>query len=341
MLKIHTIELPRRLTLENTIQFSNTLYNLPDAEEYVLDFLNVGRIEPFGLLFLSSEIQRCCSRNPKRKFSVLNHERKTYAAHMGFFKAFNCDFGKTPGEAAGSTRYLPINILSAEKLLEDAAENYEAVGNFIERQASGMAEILTQANSGHLYDTPTYSIREIVRNVVEHSNANQFGFCAQYWPSYQKVELALLDRGIGIRQGLSANPHLKIENDHEALNYSLMPGISGKAFKGSRKDKNDVWASSGYGLYMTSRLCREGGSFFIASGDTGLYLSEKKRRYLDTPFKGVALRLLLDTGRLSSLNEMLSRYAKEAVEFRTEFTERNNLAASTASKMLSRDFKKS
>lgn len=151
------------------------------------------------------------------------------------------------------------------------------------------------------------------------------------------VELAILDRGIGIKSGLSTNPILKINNDHDALNLSLMPGVSGKAYKGARRNRNDVWANSGYGLYMASRLCIEGGSFFIASGDTGLYLSESKKRYLETPFVGTALKLTLRTNRLASLNSMLSRYLEEA--YQIDISGCNEMSASTASTMLSRDFK--
>ena len=336
----HIVYLPRRLTLESTIQFANELHSVPESKEYVLDFQLAGRIEPFAMLFLSSEIRRWRNRYPNSTFMVQNHESKSYAAHMGFFKAFGCDFGKTPGEAAGSSSYLPVSIWDVEELRKGAADNYEAIGEFIEKKAEEMSAVLTQTDSGYLFDTLTYSIREIIRNVVEHSESKQFGFCAQYWPTYGKVELALLDRGIGIKQGLSTNPHLVVENDHDALNYSMMPGISGKAFKGAKRDKHDVWANSGFGLYMTSRLCREGGSFFIASGDTGIYLSENKKRYLNTPFEGTALQLLLDTGRLSKLSSMLGRYSKEAAQFKKEYMDVQNFGASTASKMLSRDFKK-
>lgn len=338
-MKTHIITLPRRLHLENTVQFSSELQNLPEAEEYLIDFQHVGRIEPFALLFLSCEIQRCRSKHADKFFGVINHQTKSYAAHMGFFKAFGCDFGKHPGEATGSSRYLPITIFDVAPINRDAAMNALAVGAFIENKAAEMAELLTRENSGDLYDALTYSIREIIRNVIEHSEADQFGFCAQYWPSYNEVELALLDRGIGVNKALSNNPHLKIDNDHEALNLALMPGVSGKAFKGVHQDKYDVWANSGFGLYMTSRLCREGGSFFIASGDTGLYLSENKKHYLNTPFKGTALRLLLRTDRISSLSSMLQRYRSEAQKIKSALGQKENLSASVASTMLTRDFK--
>lgn len=333
------ISVPRRLTLETTVQFACDLRDLPPSESYVFDFYGVGRMEPFALLFLSSEIQRFKSkRGYAKRFAASNFEHCTYAGHMGFFKAFGLDFGKRVGEAKGSGTYIPINIFDVDEIKQAAADNYEAVGQFIENKAEQMAFMLTRSHSGDLYDTLTYSIREIVRNVIEHSESEQFGFCAQYWPTYGTVELSILDRGIGIRSGLSGNPYLNIANDSDALNMCLMPGISGKAYKGAKRNPNDAWANSGYGLYMTSRLCREGGSYFIASGDTGIYLSENKKRYLETPFDGTAIKLTLNTARLQSLSKMLDRYRGEALE--CDSSGNNIMSASKASTMLARDFKK-
>jgi len=336
MLESVSISVPRRLTFETSVQFACELKKQPDALSYIFDFGDVGRIEPFALLYLSSELQRYRSKKSECQFTAINYESCSYAGHMGFFKAFGLDFGKSPGEANGSSTYIPITILDSETIQEKAADNYEAVGDFIEKQAEDMAKILTRSSSGDLFDTLTYSIREIIRNVIEHSDSKQFGFCAQYWQSYGTVELAILDRGIGIKEGLSSNPYLGILDDREALNLCLMPGISGKAYKGVRQDPHDVWANSGYGLYMTSRLCREGGSYFIASGNIGLYLSEKKRRYLETPFKGTAIRLTLNIDRLASLSEMLSKFRDDAKDM--DFTNNKVSSASKASTMLARDF---
>lgn len=335
-MEIYVVTVPRRLTLESTVHFACDLSRLPPAENYIFDFGNVGRIEPFALLFLSSELQRARARNSSSQFVAANFESCSYASHMGFFRAFGLDHGKAPGEAKGSGTYIPITIFDTNELQQQAAKNFEAVGAFIESKAGEMASILTRTDSGDAFDTLTYSIREIVRNVIEHSQSINFGFCAQYWPTYRTVELAILDRGIGVKAGLASNPYLDISNDHEALNLALMPGVSGKACKGAKRNPHDVWANSGYGLYMTSRLCREGGSFFIASGNTGLYLSENKRRYLETPFQGTALKLTLNTGRLSSLSSILSRYREEAAKIDKSSNE--IISASKASTMLSRDF---
>lgn len=78
-----------------------------------------------------------------------------------------------------------------------------------------MAAMLCGSDSGAVFDTLTYSVRELMRNVVEHSEAKQFGICAQYWPTKGRVEVAILDRGIGLRESLKNNPHLDVTDDKE------------------------------------------------------------------------------------------------------------------------------
>lgn len=337
---MHVIQVPNRLTFETASRFGCELMNTSlEHCEYVLDFKGVGRVEPFALLYLGSQIQRFNRRIGESRLKVRNHDHMGYADHMGFFRSFGVD-GAKKEKASGSSRYIPIKIKNVGKLKEKAFEEGREVGDIIEDSCEELASMLSRKDSGDLYDTLVYSFREIIRNVVEHSNADQYAFCAQYWPSYNKVEAAILDRGDGITSSLKINPNLEINSDHDALNFALMPGISGRAFKGAPKQRGN-WANSGYGLYMTSRLARQGGSFFIASGDTGMYLSEEKRRHLETPFKGVALNLSFNVNRLSELRESLSRFRDEASEIAGKYKDGTNLEASGASVMLRRDFKNS
>lgn len=335
---MYVIQVPNRLTFETASKFGCELLNVPlTHEEYILDFRGVGRVEPFALIYLGSEFQRFHKRLGGRKLKVRNHDHMSYADHMGFFRSFGVE-GAKQQKASGSNRYIPIKIKSVEKLTERAFDEGKEVGDVIEDSCEELAAMLARKDAGDLYDTLVYSFREIMRNVVEHSNAEQFAFCAQYWPSYSKVEAAIIDRGDGLTYSLKRNPNLDIKNDHDSLNFALMPGISGRAYKGAPKQRGN-WANSGYGLYMTSRLARQGGSFFIASGDTGMYLSEEKRRHLETPFKGVALNLSFNVDRLSELKGSLSRFKDEAAEIAGKYKYGKNLEASVASVMLRRDFK--
>lgn len=93
-------------------------------------------------------------------------------------------------------------------------------------------------------------------------------------------------------------------DDRTAIKYALMPGISGTVWKGKPQRADDVWENSGFGLYMNYRICTEGGSFFIASGNSGVYCEKgSEHQWLDYHLPGVALRLKMRTETLENYKE--------------------------------------
>ena len=115
-----------------------------------------------------------------------------------------------------------------------------------------------------------------------------------------------------------------------------MPGISGNPHAGRG---NDQWNNSGYGLYMTSRICRNGGSFLLCSGGTGIELSQEGKHTFDSDFQGTAIRLVIDTANLSALRERLQQFAAQGRVAAAQIAGANVNVASTASQMLTRDFR--
>lgn len=334
----NVIVVPKIGRLDNCINFVNELREIQDfSEGIVFDFQRVDWMQPFTMLFLSSEIQRFCA-DKTATIACQNFTHLTYPGHMGFFKAFNADFGKNPGEALGGPSYVPINIFSCEDLRKKASENRVHVGEIVENQSNELAAILVQDRKGVLYDTLKFAIREIIRNVVEHGESNQFGFCAQYWRAKGEVEVAILDRGVGVRKSLSQNPNLSIQSDYEALNLALMPGVSGKSYGGRKNLADGFWGNSGFGLYMTNRLCRNGGNFFIVSGGAGIYLEGERKVPVDTAFRGTAIRLFLRLNGLSDLQKSLVKFKIEGHEYAQRWRNGESITASTASQVLRSDF---
>lgn len=339
-MSLTVIPVPRSLDLSSALSFSVALGNVEQADEFVFDFTSTQYVEPFPLLLVSSEIQRLVTRFEGTKTTCTNFKHMTYPGHMGFFQAFGLDFGKAPGEANGSKRYIPLKIFRCDQLRTSAAEKSIEVGDEVESESQHMAAMLCGTDSGPIYDTLTYSVREMIRNVVEHSEANQFGICAQYWPTKNRVEVAIFDRGIGLRASLQNNPHLDASDDKRAINYALMPAVSGKAFKGARQKQRGHWANSGFGLYMTSRICRNGGTFFVASGNTGMLLTKKTeaKRYFDCNFTGTAIRMVVKTDQIADLRDTLETYRNEGYQIQSRYKEIVNIDPSSASLMLSEDF---
>jgi hypothetical protein len=180
----------------------------------------------------------------------------------------------------------------------------------IEEQAHELARVLVQGAGGELGATLGFAMTEMFRNVLEHSQASRLGYCAQYWPSKDMVEVGVLDAGIGIGAALGRNPHLNIENDLHALHLAVLPGVSGTAFEGVRRDPYDYWANSGFGLYMTSSICREGGEFLICSGRAGLSLKDDEKEEITMETAGTALRLRIRPSRVSKLSTRLAALSK-------------------------------
>lgn len=201
-----------------------------------------------------------------------------------------------------------------------------------------MAGLLLQSSAGALFDTVQYALREVVRNAVEHSESRSFGYCGQYWPNRNRVQIALIDRGVGLKATLGSNPRLKVDSDHDAIQMALMPGVSRKGVLPQSRAAHDPWANSGFGLYMTSQLCGEGGRFVLLSGSAAIELTNSLKHSLSGSFSGTALQLELDLSKAEGLSSRLSKFRNEGIEAARNFFKYDQITASLASTMLSRNF---
>jgi hypothetical protein len=285
------------------------------------------------MLYLASALRRFRGSHVFDDFYIIGFEHLGYAAHMGFFRAFGPSYGKEPGEATGSSRYLPLTCLTREDVDRSAKQQLTYWQQVVEDKARRLAKILLQKESGEEVDTVTYALRELLRNVFEHSGADELWFCGQYWPTRDTVELAVLDEGKGIRQGLAQNPYLDITTDYDALKCALLPGVSGTVFQGRRAPRDDPWANSGYGLYMTSQLCRGAGAFRICSGSACLTLDDSTSIRMPGTFDGTAICMRYMPSKIEHLTATLGELSREGERIARAFRGAN-ISPSAASKFL-------
>lgn len=302
------IAVPRILDLQAALAFAAEVAALPANIMFLgFDFSAWGRVpayelplSPFGMLVVSQALHQYKARNPTVIIAPMHlpgNDIESYAAHMGFFQACNVPLGKEPGQAKGSPTYLPITKIENPSYLH---------GSEIEQRSLELARKLTQQQGGALVKTLQYSFTEIIRNVAEHAQSPDYWMCAQYWPSRGEAEIALIDSGRGLRASLRNNPLIReqVVDDRAAVKFALMPGISGAMWQGKPQRNDDPWQNSGFGLYMNYRICAEGGNFFIASGDTGLFCEkDAEHQYTSYHLPGVALRLRMRTETLEKYEE--------------------------------------
>ena len=333
-------KVPAELTPRTVLRFAHEIESVDHADRYVFDLKAVQHVEPFGMLMGGALLRQFARQRKKQEnipeFKAINYGNNSYASFMGFYKSFGLNYGKAPGEAMGSRGYIPITRLRAEAIYSAARRDHRVVGEAIEAESERIASVLTQQQSGDLVDTLTYSIREIFRNVLEHAGADCIWYAAQFWPTRKKVEIAILDEGIGIKAGLARNPRYADLNDQNALHLALQPGVSGVAREGNRTD-NDPWANSGYGLYMTSAICQRGGEFLLCSGSKALFLGRSdKVEFQDTVFRGTAIRMVLDTSKVQKISSTLSEIHRAGQALAQKGQHGANLSASMISRMLAR-----
>jgi hypothetical protein len=209
----------------------------------------------------------------------------------------------------------------------------------VDEQARSLAEVLTRSKSGTIYETLSFALREIIRNTVEHSRSPAVEWCAQYWPLQDRVEIAVVDGGIGIFESLKKNTSLGIKDERHAINMALLPGISCNVRLDVKQKFTSAWQNSGFGLFMTQMMCRSGGDFFVGSGASGRYLGQNSyTKWVDYGFPGTAVRLVIQPSRLGDLKKAFASFEMEG----KRIAEANNIKipdASSASRMVRLDFK--
>lgn len=331
------IKIPINLGLDNLLNFSRVLDDYVVYDKLVIDFGEPKFMAPFSMLIIAAKLKYLRINKPELKFDFKNFQEHSYPAHMGFFHMFGMDHGRQVGEAWGSENYLPVTCLERQSFYLDPSDKYEELPDLIQKDADRIALIISRdkINNKDMFDVLSYSIREVLRNVFEHSEADSLYYCAQYWPKSNKVEFAVSDFGIGIRRGLGLNPNFRFKTDKEAIEYSLLPSVSGKTHL-PRQSNN--WYNSGYGLYMTSRLARNGGNFVLTSGNMAVHLSRKTKSNYLASFPGTALRFNMDVSQIGDVKARLDQFRKEGAEIAKTIAGSGNRPPSAMSLLLRRDY---
>lgn len=289
---------------------------------------------PFAILFIASKLKSIAN---KTNISVRNYHNHSYLKTMGFFKMFGVDIGLGVGQAAGNDAYNPICRIHRNDLYTSPGDRFYEVQDLIQRKADSISAIIARDEAGksEFFNALSYSFREIFRNVFEHSESEELYYCVQYWGNSNKVELSICDQGVGIKKSLSQNPNFRSYTEKEAIEWCLMPGVSGKAHM---HQASENWFNSGYGLYMTSRLARNGGNFVIASGSQAIYLTRKNKVVHRTNFRGTIIRMNISVGEIGSVQGRLKEFRDDASKILPTLKGVGNRPTSSVSVLLRRDF---
>ena len=315
-----------RIPQLNTAQVIPFCLELSKCEydfKYYFDASSVTNFEPFPMLLCAASIRQFCEQrelsNSEFELRYTDSKPFDYGCHMGFFKAAGFPFGKEPGEARGSSTYIPLTKVYVHEWMQDAIQrsDYSDEVDIIEKESEKLARILGQ-NNAELTKLLVYLIREAIRNVSEHAETSELWFCGQYWHNRENkpAEIAILDEGCGVYQSLRKNRRHReiIQTNEDALRWAIQPGISA-SFSPDRANNEGQHGNSGYGLFNISEICKlTGGSMTLLSNENCIRVFPNDIAMNPTSFHGTVLGIRINTESVDSYQKLINQACKQGEE---------------------------
>lgn len=310
------IDFPKQLDKDCLGDFFAQLADAKDHPERVtINFSSLEFSTPTSMLVVGVVLRNWVDYRKSLGLEVWRSEltdanvAQTYLMHLGFFDFIGVQQGKKVGEAKGSQTYLPITAIEKPADAAEAGELevwYDSIQTVSRKLAGVLAGSHDESNELRLY---TYAIREIIRNVFEHSGASECFVCGQRW-SNGAAELVVVDEGMGISRSLRAA--YEIGDDQEALKQAIRPGVSRTA---NLSQEENIYDNSGFGLFVLSEIGSNFGWFLLGSGQSKL-LGEKKACSVSvSSFDGTYVGLRLNktpSDMIGLLKDIISAGEEEA-----------------------------
>ncbi|MBS1000400.1 ATP-binding protein [Acetobacter persici] len=335
----------------DALELSRTLGDFfQKSDKILIDFKEVQSMTPFAMIFIISQLRNY--RKNGKEISILNSDVSLSGNDkMNFFGELLKKENSIIKAHKNSTS-IPVTHVIKKDIIGSGIITRNDAGELVNNYATKITNsfLSNVKYSEFLFDIIQYSTRELIRNIIEHSDAKYFLFCADYNKKTHTAEICISDNGMGIYETLKSNPFLLGLKPDNFLKYSCLPGISGNRNLYSGISSNNIWENSGFGLYMIRRICQDYGGFFLISNNHGLYRGrdsdcsskrlDRKLEIPDTCGTTIRLNINIDTIKNQSiLKNDLSRYIREAEKYK-KYHEELVINPSMASQMLQRDFKK-
>lgn len=309
------------LVLPDALRFCKTFDGYCWEDENEFDFSQVKTCDPFPMLIVAQKIRTGREEHSGVKCTGSN-VTNTYAENMRFYRFVGMDVGKSLSGIQGNSNYQAISELKLFDLVMQSRDEGVALGELVTNTSRRLATVLSRGDK-RMKETMTFCLREIIRNIPEHSCSFNGWYCAQYWPTYDLVELAIMDDGQGIWKSITSNYKYACEmlNNEEAIKKALQPGVS-KTFDENGNEEifantGSKWKNSGYGLFVVSRICaKTGASFVLASGDKAVqvYMDNHKEiqyKTYDTNVSGTAISIKLKPSGIHRINTIMDEINEE------------------------------
>lgn len=184
-----------------------------------------------------------------------------YLERMGLFKLLRVPSPFSIAEHEQAGRFIPLTVIKSQT-----------------EQSKFITEMIPLLHlAPEQADAIRYTVGELVRNVLEHSESKNGAIvAAQYYQKSNTIRLGICDTGVGIRQTI--NQSWPAKTDLDALKLALTPGITGTTMREGGTETN-----AGAGLFFIKSMAMVGRDYFLIYSGSGLYRLLKRRPTKNLP----------------------------------------------------------
>lgn len=215
-----------------------------------LDCTAINHIAPYGITLFAAYIL-WLKESKGRKVQIKTNDSSVagnYLVQTGFYELLGCT--DLPPTETRLDRTVKLTRIHSSHEIPLFAKSVMEILSIEDEEIAGAVK---------------YSLIELLRNVVQHSNSKNGGVAmAQYYPSTGLVEICVADMGVGIKATIN-EAYPEIDNNLKALKFATQPHVSrtfGAEAYTSMKD------NAGLGLFFIKQIASlSGGSFFLGSKD--------------------------------------------------------------------------
>jgi hypothetical protein len=240
--------------------------------DFVVDFRYCQFINHVGVAFLGGLARWIESHGGRIQFdwNTLTPKIQMNLGQSGFLESFGVTIGSWEGNS------IPYRC--------DLTHHEQAIGQYLRDDWLGRGWVNV---SPGVRDTIAGQTAEIYLNAFEHSQSPIGVFsCGQHYPKQGRLELTVIDFGIGIPDNVRSLPQNCWMTSSEAIDWAFQDGTSTK----------DETIGRGVGLnLLQSFVSSNQGDLRVFSGDGCAIIKDNEGRYKDkcTSFQGTLVNIVL------------------------------------------------
>jgi|SRR5699024_648035 len=312
----------RNMKYDNMIKMNNTVHQLiqndQELSSFTFTFDNLKWIDPSGAVILMETITNLKKHNILIEFEPLDTSSSaiSYGLNMGIFQELG--LSEYTSKEEGNTYLAPKKVTRDEvsDFLSAVNENieyyFECISDKISKKVLRYNELLYDKRLSKLF---TYVIRELIRNIFDHSEADYYYYGSQFIPSTSEVELVIADSGVGLKNTIPFNDEEKwFDKDtaENAIEKAFIPGITAESNHGYASAN---YLNSGFGLAMVKQLVLSAkGTLSLATSDKTITFFNNSKRSDNCNIQGTIIRIRVDLEKLAVVDfeKQLDLVYKEA-----------------------------